>query len=387
MKKLFFILLIICVAGCKEKYDLPFEQPDTGYLVIEGMINAGQDVTRIELSRTNKINSTLKQFEQKALVQVEGDDNSVEQLFENTIGNYTGQLHLNSSKQYRLRIKTEAGKEYLSDFVGVKVTPPIDSISWERENDGGVRIHFNTHDHQNATRYYRWDYVETWEFHSSYRSFLKYTPDVPSSANGSVGYRDSSRYEFDSSIFKCWQSVASSSILLGSSARLSSDVIYKLPFLFIPQGDKKISELYSIYVRQYALTKEAYEFYEKMKKNTEENGSIFDPQPSQLKGNIRCVSAPEEQVVGFISVGTVSEKRIFIRNSDVPFWNYRSGCRENKIRNHPDSVDVARTSGQIPTVVIEQSPIGGFIIYFGAANPNCVDCTLTGTNVKPAFWP
>ena len=387
MKKFIFFLLIVVIASCKEKYKLPFEQPDTGYLVIEGVINCGQDTTSIELSRTNKVNSTQKQYEKGALVKVEGSDNSTAQLVERGTGVYTGQLNLSISKQYRLRIKTAAGKEYLSDFVDPKITPVIDSISWKRESDGGVRLHFNTHDAQNNTRYYKWDYAETWEIHSEYRSTLEFFTEVTSSKPIiTIGYRDSVTYGPDTLIFKCWTFANSTNLLIGSSARLSSDIIYELPFLRIPPGDRKISELYSIYVQQYALTKEAYEFLEKMKKNTEQNGSIFDAQPSQLKGNIHCVSIPDEPVIGFISVSTVTKKRLFISKAEVPSWNYDSGCQEEKVLNDADSIADAKNSGGIPTNPLVLSPRGA-IVYFGVSSPACVDCTTTGTNIKPVFWP
>jgi hypothetical protein len=386
MKKLIFFLLILCIAGCKEKYDLPFTPPVTGYLVIEGVINSGPDSTRIELSRTNKINSIQKQYEKGAIVQVEGNDNSTRTLFESGTGIYTGQLNLHNPIQYRMRIKTLAGKEYLSDFVDVKTTPAIDSISWERESSG-VRLYFNTHDPQNNTRYYQWDYRETWEFHSAFKSVFKYTtrPGPGGQPLIAIGYRDPINYNYDTSIFKCWRSANSTNILLGSTAKLASGIIYKQPFLFIPSGDRRLSELYSIYVRQYALTKEGYEFLEKMKKNTEENGSIFDPQPSQLKGNIRCVTNPDEPVIGYISISTVTEKRIFISKSQVPLWNFRTDCLEVEVRNNPDSINLARASGLVPTNILET--FGLSILYYGASVSDCVDCTLSGTNVKPPFWP
>src|SRR5918993_515605 len=334
MRNFVYCILLVLAGGCKEKFDLPTDSPETGYLVIEGVISPGPQATRIDLSRTNKANSSTKQFEKKALVQVEGDDNSVQILPETFDGAYTSVLNIDSAKQYRLRIKTTDGKEFLSDFVGVKVTPPIDSISWVRETDG-LRLQFNTHDPQNDTRYYRWDYQETWEFHSPFRAILQYKSPTE------IEYKDSARGLPDSSMLICWGSTISTSLILGSSARLSSDIISKQPFLFIPAADRRISVLYSIYVRQYGLTKEAYEFLEKMKKNTEGTGSIFDAQPSQLTGNIRNVSNPEEIVIGFVSICTVEDKRLFIYKREVPNWNYRTLCVEQRISNHPDSIEVA----------------------------------------------
>ena len=77
MRKFVYGMLLLLVAGCKEKFDLPTDSPETGYLVIEGFINPGPQTTRIELTRTNKTNSTTKRFERRALVQVEGNDNTV----------------------------------------------------------------------------------------------------------------------------------------------------------------------------------------------------------------------------------------------------------------------------------------------------------------------
>lgn len=387
MKKLFYSLLVILGAGCKEKYTLPFEVPPTGYLVIEGVINTGPDSTYLEISRTNKINSNQKQYEKGAVVQLEGNDNSSFKFSEISTGRYATSFILNSNKQYRLRVKTLSGKEYLSDFVEVKITPPIDSVTWKYENNG-VQLYTNTHDPQNKTIYYQWDYKETWEFHSPFLSVLKF--NTRTGPNGRIipylAYKDSTTYSNDTTIFKCWRSGLSNQILIGSSARLSKDLIY-LPLLFIPQGDIRLSVLYSINLKQYALTKNGFEFLEKMKKNTEETGSIFDPQPSALIGNIHCLSDPNEPVVGYLNISSIAQKRLFISKSQVPQWRYDSGCEEVKIPNHPDSIFDVWSAGWEPTVVLEFTLGSGRIAYFGTTTRECIDCTTSGTNIKPVFWP
>jgi hypothetical protein len=385
MNKLLFFLWAILIAGCKEKYDLPFTSPDTGYLVVEGVINKGPNSTFIELSRTNKLSATQKKYEKGAIVKVEGDDNSSAILTEIATGRYSGALNLQNSKKYRLRIKTTAGKEYLSDFVTVKTTPAIDSISWQKENEG-IQLYINTHDPQNNTKYYQWDYEETWEFHSEYRSVLKFTTRVGPAGTlvAGIDYIYPLTHNADTTIYTCWRSTASTQILIGSSAKLSQDLIYK-PFLYIPLDERKISVLYSIKVKQYALTQAGYEFLDKMKKNTEENGSIFDPQPSQLQGNIHCVTDANEPVIGFVNISSVEEKRLFIKNSQLPFWKYRSGCQEESVKNNTDSITDAWRSGAVPTDALLLA--GNNILYFGTSTAGCVNCTLSGTNVKPVFWP
>ena len=88
-------------------------------------------------------------------------------------GIYTSpNLNLVLNQEYRLRITTSNGKEYLSDYVIAKKTPLIDSLGF-RQEDKGVQVYVNAHDDSNNTRYYRWDFDETWEIKSYYYSLFK----------------------------------------------------------------------------------------------------------------------------------------------------------------------------------------------------------------------
>src|SRR5581483_2395610 len=129
----------------------------------------------------------------------------------------------------------------------------------------------------------------------------------------------------DTTIYTCWQSENSTNILLGSSAKLSKDSMH-FPLVFIPSANWKLSVLYSIDIKQYALSKEEYEYLSKIKNNSEATGSIFDKQPSELAGNIHCLTTPNELVIGFIGIANRREKRYFIKNTDVPNWNYFLYC-------------------------------------------------------------
>jgi len=388
MKLFFFYLLffMLITTGCKEKYLPPVTSPPTGYLVVEGYISSGQQPTRITLSRTTRLYDSLQiLYEHNAQVNVVSENQQTFPLFDNGNNLYVSSapLNLNIGEKYQLQIRTLEGKEYASDFVAVKNTPAIDSISWQRENEG-LKIYVNTHDPQNNTRYYQWRYEETWEIHSAYRSSLKYDIDATGQVLG-VTWRDPFFHSDDTTIYKCWQSNDSKNILLGSSERLSADKIY-LPIASIEPASEKLSVLYSIRVRQYALSHEAYLFLEKIKKNTEQVGSIFDAQPSELQGNIHCVSNPSEIVVGYVDISEEKERRVFISNAQVPGWNYKIFCGQIIIPNDIDNIRLAGV-GLTPTNPHLLSPFGGIIDFYVASDVSCVDCTTRGTNVKPAFWP
>lgn len=383
MKKIYTFALLLLALGCRDKYNAPVVSPSTGYLVVEGNINSGNGTTTITLSRTTKLDSFTIKYEQGAIVKVEGDDNSSYSLAETGVGQYTADLNLNPTVKYKVSITTSNGKQYVSDLAQVKTNPPIDSISWQQEHDG-VGIYINTHDPQNNTRYYQWEFVETWEFHSHYVTSLKYFVDnniMPPSY--SVGYRNG-LHNPDSSLYVCYQSAPSSNIFIGSTAKLSNDVVY-LPLVFIPHADWKLSVLYSIEVKQHALTKEGYEFLERMKKNTETTGSVFDAQPSELNGNIHCITDPTEPVIGYINISPAYSKRIFISNSQLPDWGYEQSCFRMEIDNISDSIKL-KGLGLTPTYPNKLGMFGAILTFY-VSSVECVDCTLRGTNVKPSFWP
>jgi hypothetical protein len=380
MNKLILIAIVFSVAGCKEKFLSPVTNSNTGFLVVEGVINNGGEQTNIRLSRTTGLTENGFISETGATVRLESSSNTFFYLTENAAGNYfIGNLLLDTLLKYRLAITTGNNEEYISEYVPVRNNPPIDSISWVREDDG-VQIFINTHDPQNNTRYYQWDFNETWEFHSAYYASLKYEKGPPPNYdNIGVTYRDLA----DPEMYICWKDNSSTSLILGSSEKLSQDIIH-LPITLIENNAQKLSVKYSILVNQYSWSKAGYEFLQRMKKNTESVGSVFDPQPSELNGNIYCTSDPNKSVIGFFNICTIQSKRIFIKNSELPVWGYRASCMQWIVKNNADSI-AANAQGLLPTT---PDQIRGFsIVTFNASEPLCVDCTLSGTNVKPIFWP
>lgn len=392
MKKIVVYIFSVLLVSCKEDYISPHISPNSGYLVVEGVINSGQGNTIIKLSRTQKLENQMQkiQYEKGALVRVEGQNNTSYNLSEISEGNYTANnLNLNSSVQYRLRIRTAGGKEYLSDYSSVQFTPEIDSITWKLEN-GDLQMYLNTNNVLNNTRYYQWDYSETWEVKSQYVSMLKF--QVYKDRNGrdsfSVAYRDELNYGLDSTISRCWQFNSSNELIIASSAKLEKDLIF-LPLAFISNGSEKLSHRYSINVRQYGLSKEGYEFLEKIKKNTEQLGSIFDAQPGELKGNIRCISNPSEPVVGYVNVCNVAEKRIFIRAQEVTGWNfYPYPCEITTLPNNSDSIKkyMSGLTPTLPSTYRTPPTLPPAVASFDAASSLCVDCTIRGSNIKPSYW-
>lgn len=365
---LFFIAFLL-LTGCRDRYDLPLRDNDISLLVVEGALVVGGP-TGITLSRNAKLTDAVK-FKPELNAQVSVEDRTGGRFPLQQMGNglyVHAQLPMVAGQEYRLHIRTTNNKEYLSDYVTAKQTPEIDSVSWKFEREG-VEIYANTHDATNNSLYYKWDYDETWEIRSYFPASYRWTGGT------TIVYAGLHNYI-------CWKYDRSKTILLGSTAQLQSDVVSEAPLTFIPPGAERLGVRYSILVRQQALTKPAYEYLSQMKKNTESLGTIFDPQPSELRGNIRCVSNPEEDVIGYLTASSISEKRLFITAAEAK-WRYVQSCESFKIKNLPDSIALW-VPGYLPHSAEEMF---GVVTDYYMSAAGCVDCTARGGNLnKPSYW-
>jgi len=332
--------------------------------------NTSRRFTSILLSRTTDLDDPAQiRPENNAVVTVEGKDNTIQSLISQGNGYYNGTLNLTLNQEYRLRIKN-SGKEYLSDYVRTISNPPLDTITWKQDAEG-VQIYVNTNDPTGAAKYFRWDYVETWELRSYFYSDYIFANNVIRRRNFPAE---------DVSI--CWKNSPSTQIFLANSAQLQSGVISQVPILKIIRGDEKLVWRYSIIAKQYALEKDAYNFFEILKKNTEDIGSFFGPLPAELRGNIRCLTTPDEPVIGFVTSSATTQKRIFINRSQVMSWPFFEDCEERRIPNHIDSIRQAALNG-LSAVSYLTPPVNMYTF----SKPECVDCkTRGGSTIRPLFW-
>ena len=142
--------------------------------MVDGFLNSSPDSTYIKLKYTRNLRDTAPAIPAlNATLLVEGDQNSLVPLYENGKGIYGNLLPLKTSEKYRLPITTSDGTKYQSDYIPFRLTPPIDSISWEQDTSE-VRSFINTHDPHNNTIYYRWHYEETWQYSTYLTSNFDY---------------------------------------------------------------------------------------------------------------------------------------------------------------------------------------------------------------------
>ena len=295
------MLTVVCVLiyACKEKYTPVIKDVNPNYLVVDGFINTGADSTIFMLSRTFKLdNKAVTSPEKATIVAVESDGGASYVLPElaKKPGTYAvPALNLDQTKKYRLRIRTKDNKEYLSEFVESKVSPPVD-LTYDFRH-GNLNIYSNTYDATGKSRYYNYTYVETWQYRAPQQSFYKVE-----------NHKLVLRHYPEDDIYDCYHEAPSKKITVASTTALTEDRLADNLILDLAPGTERVKIEYSMLIKQNVLTRAGFEFYERLNKNTEKVGSIFDSQPSLLTGNITCTTNPAETVIGFISAGTTTQK-------------------------------------------------------------------------------
>ena len=364
----------LLLAGCVQYYEPEILHATGNLLVVDGFINS-TDSTYIRLARSLELKSTNKFLaETGALLSIETEQGQRYPLRETVPGHYVvSPINLPPGQRVRLRIRTRDDHDYASNFRIPKLTPPIDNLEGRIQPEG-LQLYISTHDATNQTQYYRWEYVETWEFYSAFESYYEYI------GNNAFARRTESAYH-------CWRTEPSTNIITTSTVRLSQDAVRDFRLLFIPSSSGRFRHKYSMLVRQYALSQEEFDYWEAVKKNTENIGTLFDPLPSQVQGNVHCLSHPDEPVLGFVGATSVVEERLFIDRQQLPLeWaRFNEGyeqCTEFYIYEPRINFSYEELFNILGYEPISQT--NGAYTY---QTKECVDCRLKGSNVKPSFWP
>jgi hypothetical protein len=375
LKNNWTLTLCLLLSGCLEPYQPPVTDEEVNFLVVDGFVNTSNHTVDVTLSRALVLWKVASpKPETDAQVILEEKSGSSYTLNALPQGKYAfSSADIMTGKEYRLYIRTQSGEEYRSQYIAPLQSPPIDSVNWIAGEDG-VYITVDTHDDTNQTHYYRWDFIETWSYKSAFASDYKLEGGVPVLRSA------------QERIYQCYKSVPSVKINTATTTRLSEDQIDNYEVTFIPAGTQKISDIYSILVNQYALSKPAYEYWEQLKKNTETLGSLFDPQPSRVAGNIQNINNQSEPVIGYFDGGSTTQARIFVRFRDLP-----DHLKISVPQVQCDLLDIGVSEvSTLPSFYLITTPIvsGVSVIGYNYSTVSCVDCRyFGGTTTKPDFWP
>lgn len=383
------LIVMLLTQECREPFEVDVPSGNS-LLVVNGRITDQPGPYMVKLSRSGPLGSTEFPTESGATVTIESGSGTIETLDEAMEGYYfTSENGIRGEigEQYRVSIQTRNEETYQSDWKTLKQSPPIDSIYFtykEEQTENGLLQGFqtfvDTHDPTNKTEYYRYEWIETWQY------------QVPNAAQ--FEYLGNDNRMVIEKKETCWVDQPSNSINVVSSTQNELDIISQHPILYITTETPHLRIRYSILVNQYALDEDEFMFWKNLKETVDESGTLFDKQPQSITGNLHKVNS-DEPVLGYFSASAISSQRVFIERSDLPEEAELDLSLIQECKDDTFVIDKSPTSDDDVFAELERGlvfydfardlvNITGYIITTEA----CSDCTFHGgATKKPDFWP
>jgi hypothetical protein len=374
-----FLILVIFGYGCKEEF-LP-ETKDKGQrLVVDGMITNEPGPYSIRISRSGNLNDTLLIPCRGCEVTLFEKDGKSEKLNEMSAGYYRttyNGIQGEIGQAYKIRIETPEGTVYESNYQELKPPEKIDTIYSEKEikrtsgelspDIPGYRFFIDTKPAAEDDTYFLWKLKETWEYTANYH------------VNAIFRYNEIKRVFWGDSLYRCWDSHNIKQIFTASTSNLSEARVKHHPLHFIGTDTKRLQVKYSLFVRQYTINREAFDFWNKIREQMSEQFYLFSSQPYQIKGNLYNPDNPSDFALGNFTVASIDTKRIFVSPPDFDFY-YRRCQPDPNVRNLYGNVPYDETVYLTYLDPMTKTALGIVPRY-------CVDCTMDGgTMHKPDFW-
>jgi hypothetical protein len=405
--KIFFLFcLLLLLSGCIDPY-VPKLARYESLLVVDGLITNANSSYSVRLSRTFQEADIIPVMVSDAEISIKDDIGTEIRLKYAGGGIYkTDSLVFRGvpGRTYVLHIVTGDNEEYESDPCLMQPVADIDSIYIARdqtlvnnqtESEDGVSIYLDSKGGENNL-FYRWTYEETWKFKVPNPKLYDYTK-VLDKPNAPLITPVADIKEF------CWKYHKSDDILIRSINEGQTKSIGRQPVNFIAteKSDKLLIQ-YSILVKQYSISKDEYKFWNNLREVNIGGGDIFARQPYAVISNIHSLKDPNERILGFFQVSAVSEKRKNIPYRDVALmglhfysypcktWIFNPLSFETPCRCPPKTWDdvywyLCIVSDYYFTQPIYQG-FGDSLIWMEFTRPECADCELTGSHIKPDFW-
>ncbi|WP_411030555.1 DUF4249 domain-containing protein [Spongiimicrobium sp. 3-5] len=389
------IILILAIGWACQNCTEPFEPKTETFesaLVIEATITNELKAHEILLSRTFRFEEDGPITESGASVSIT-DDTQNTYLFEETApGTYsaTAPFAAEPNREYVLSVTTNDGRAYTSTPTRLTATTQIDNMYAERiTNDNGVEgmaIFVDSFDPSGNSQYYRYKYEETYRIIAPRwgPSDLFLDTTVP------CGVKIERRQTEERT---CYTTDLSNSIIITSTNSFTEDRVTRFPVRFINRNNYIMSHRYTILVKQFVQSPEAFTFFETLRDFSGSESLFSETQPGFFAGNVTSVDNRDEKVLGYFDIASVVERRLFFNYADFfpgeDLPPYIDPCNDSA----PPLV--SRSGSCVLSVFVANNQIRYLTSNDDAGlgeGPHkvvprvCGDCTVLGAIEVPEFW-
>jgi hypothetical protein len=328
-----YIILTCCFTSCLTPIEDFKQTISKSFLTIEASLTDQPENNKVRIYRSS--NLLISSFEKpvefipisKAKVYFTDEKGMNEELRElpNLLGTYqtSPQFIGRIGGTYILNIETIDGQKYQSLPETIKAVPEIESLITRFEiNDNyskkeplraGFNVYIDFQDANSNDDYYYW----YWK-HYEKIDICEICIGAPYDFRLNTCRRSSSEkiynYKCDGN---CWSINFSTDLNIFSDALLNGQRITGKQILRIPYDG---NSPYYLQFEQRAITKNAFSYYQSLKNQTQNNGTLFDiPAETKFSFNIKSTTNPSEKILGIFDVYSFRKIITYIdRNQNVP---------------------------------------------------------------------
>ncbi len=296
MRIIFFLIITIVCFGCVKQVKLDYRTPEKT-LVVEGLLLTDSTPCKVSLSYSGLFNENggqLKNPITDARVILFDNMNDSLQLTGDNAGNYTdvnNEFRASTGHSYFIKIYLLDGSVYASipekiapatqnfelDTIGVNDAPGLPELY-------GADVKINIQDPADQTNYYRWTTIDY----------------LPRKATGiPCGFGPPCNQY-------CYQLFNDSTVRVLSDKNVNGSLIKDESVLISPYY---YYGKHFIEIKQLSLTREAYQFWQLYQQQTTRTGTIEDPLPSALNGNIYNINDTTQLALGYFEASDVYSKK------------------------------------------------------------------------------
>lgn len=399
----FLFALFLMTSSCVEEYWPDIDINADQLLVIEGKISNFPGPYTVKLSKTRALTDLVQSPVNSAMVTIIDNLGNQEILIEKSSGIYesnTTGIQGIIGRSYKVKIQLANGKVYESQFeellnpIEVENVSVEESIKFAQNNmevdQEGYQFYVSSKKAENSKTYFYWEMEETYEYRSDYRIVFLYDGNTyePTEYNplGLAQTKNKDTLRF------CWKTQYFAEQFSYSTEYLSIPIVNKLPLHFIAFSDECLRYKYSVLVKQYTISEEAYTFLDKLKQQNNNQQALFTTQPFQIRGNVFNIEDPTEPVLGyFITAAGMNGPRLLTKAPSRIRYN-KTLCFADtsilNIRNYMQFTQPQNLPIYFTTVYFEDLNSGMVSADYTAwVRQDCLDCERRGgVAIKPDYW-
>ncbi|WP_026955302.1 DUF4249 domain-containing protein [Algoriphagus vanfongensis] len=312
---------VALMSACVDPYEVEVGD-GVQLLTVEGMITTDPGRHSIQLTRSDTYGSVFEGLVRPvslATVVVRDDTGKVTYLEEDSEvkGNYLTPegFAAIAGRAYTLLIQLQNGKTYSSLPEVVAEPVPLGEIDYysvtfpvegELEPDSGVRFVVDVEDPGNINNFYYWKTENVmFELNASPELYMDRETRQPAPKDCCA-------------VCYLGENIGNRSMFIATDDDFNG-LTSRIPAMFIPDDGLRFITTFRMDLRQLTVSSEAYRFLRLVKQQTELSGSVFDPPPANIRGNMISLDDPDEVVLGYFMAAGESNRRIYLHGDELEY--------------------------------------------------------------------